>query len=443
MKTFKRILAAVLCIAVSFSLAACNLVGVDEEKVMSQAVAEVNGVEISKQQFLAMQEQYLYFYQMFGYDPTASEEMLNEFNLNVLESLISQEVMLQKAEELGFMELTAEEQAEADANFETDFASYKENFREQAESEKLNDDTIDVEARIEELAQKALEEGGQTMEEVRKSYADSIGLDKLQKSIYDTVVVTEEDARAWYEENLDLQITEMQTDATAYESYVEGYNGVPALYVPKGYRYVKQILVSFEENAELEAQMTEIETAIASIDTQLAAEDADEAALKAQRADLEAQYAPLLEQYQASAKAKGQEVLDKLAAGADFDSLVAEYNDDPGVAEGGAYAETGYLVGKETTTYVPEFTAAALALKNIGDVSGLVETSYGYHILMLASEVESREIPFEEVKDQIMDIVLGTGQENAWYDKMDEWVAAAKVTRYEDRLADESENYVD
>ena len=44
-------------------------------------------------------------------------------------------------------------------------------------------------------------------------------------------------------------------------------------------------------------------------------------------------------------------------------------------------------VGPEDTLYVPEFTAGAMEL-NQGEVSGLVETEYGYHIIKNIKDVQ-------------------------------------------------------
>lgn len=74
-----------------------------------------------------------------------------------------------------------------------------------------------------------------------------------------------------------------------------------------------------------------------------------------------------------AAKAEAEEVLKKLNEGGDFDKLMEEYNDDPGATpEGYTFADDG--------TMVPQFTEASFALE-IGETSGLVETSYGYHII--------------------------------------------------------------
>lgn len=72
------------------------------------------------------------------------------------------------------------------------------------------------------------------------------------------------------------------------------------------------------------------------------------------------------------ALAIAQTVKARLDAGEDFDALMEEYNEDPG--EGTA----GYTFGRGEM--VPEFEAAAFALKP-GEISGIIETSYGYHII--------------------------------------------------------------
>ncbi|MBR3933063.1 MAG: peptidylprolyl isomerase [Clostridia bacterium] len=76
----------------------------------------------------------------------------------------------------------------------------------------------------------------------------------------------------------------------------------------------------------------------------------------------------------ADVKKTAQETLKKLKSGADFDTLMNELSEDPGLIQ---YPD-GY-----TFTYgemVKEFEDASFALKE-GEMSELVETSYGYHII--------------------------------------------------------------
>ncbi len=80
------------------------------------------------------------------------------------------------------------------------------------------------------------------------------------------------------------------------------------------------------------------------------------------------------EAFLAEKKALAEEVLAKAKAGSNFDTLVAEYGEDPGMTE----TPEGYTFTKGAM--VAEFEEASFAMA-VGDVSELVETSYGWHII--------------------------------------------------------------
>jgi len=88
---------------------------------------------------------------------------------------------------------------------------------------------------------------------------------------------------------------------------------------------------------------------------------------------------PLSEEDIAAKKALAEDLLAQLQAADDvealFNQLVEEYGEDPGRA-----ASSGYLVNPETN-FVQEFLDAAFALKP-GELSGIVESEHGYHILL-------------------------------------------------------------
>lgn len=75
------------------------------------------------------------------------------------------------------------------------------------------------------------------------------------------------------------------------------------------------------------------------------------------------------------AKKRAQSVLLKIRGGADFDALVGEYSDEPGAAE-----RAGDLGVFDRTQMVKGFSDAAFDLK-IGEVSEVVETPFGFHII--------------------------------------------------------------
>lgn len=74
-------------------------------------------------------------------------------------------------------------------------------------------------------------------------------------------------------------------------------------------------------------------------------------------------------------KAEAEEALNKAIAGEDFDSLIDQYNDDPGMLTN----PDGYIF--TTGEMVQEFEDASFALAENAISTELVETSYGYHII--------------------------------------------------------------
>lgn len=96
-------------------------------------------------------------------------------------------------------------------------------------------------------------------------------------------------------------------------------------------------------------------------------------------------------------KAKAMQVLNDLRAGADFSELAKAHSEDPGSKRSG-----GELPGwTEKGKFVPPFEAAAYALKP-GEVSELVRSRFGYHIIKLLEKREARQQTFEEVKEPIV-----------------------------------------
>jgi len=75
------------------------------------------------------------------------------------------------------------------------------------------------------------------------------------------------------------------------------------------------------------------------------------------------------------ARARAQEALLKIRGGADFDAVVTEYTDEPGGAK-----RLGELGPFDRTQMVKPFSDAAFGLK-VGEVSEVIETPYGYHII--------------------------------------------------------------
>jgi len=93
-----------------------------------------------------------------------------------------------------------------------------------------------------------------------------------------------------------------------------------------------------------------------------------------------------------SLRGLAEELRDRARAGGDFAALAEEYSDDPGSA-----ARGGDLSFFERGVMVPPFEEAAFALEP-GEVSDVVETQFGFHII----RVEERETPsFDDVREPL------------------------------------------
>lgn len=99
----------------------------------------------------------------------------------------------------------------------------------------------------------------------------------------------------------------------------------------------------------------------------------------------------LIPNEKANAERTANDILAKIKKGANFENLLKENNNDPG------QTEDGYTVF-ENSGFVPEFEEAALKLKK-GEVSPVVKTDYGYHIIK-AYDVQ-QYIPFEEAFNKV------------------------------------------
>lgn len=151
----------------------------------------------------------------------------------------------------------------------------------------------------------------------------------------------------------------------------------------------------------------------------------------------------------AQKRAETEALLKQIREGADFDALMAEKSEDPGSKsqpEGYLFIDTAKVgnnsdelmlyqqysqQGSPVGVMVEEFTAGTAALE-VGHVSDIIETSYGYHII---KRLDARENPedFNTVKEVIRSVKMQLD----YVAKLDEWVNAyekKEVKKYLDAL---------
>ncbi|MDP9055190.1 MAG: peptidyl-prolyl cis-trans isomerase [Acidobacteriota bacterium] len=105
----------------------------------------------------------------------------------------------------------------------------------------------------------------------------------------------------------------------------------------------------------------------------------------------------------AAMKARAEGILRQVQSGGDFAKLAKDNSQDPGSAAMGG--ELGFIVKGQT---VPEFEKAAFSLQP-GQTSGLVKTTYGYHILQIEKHEQAHLQSFDEVKGTLFEAYKAQG----------------------------------
>jgi peptidyl-prolyl cis-trans isomerase C len=95
-----------------------------------------------------------------------------------------------------------------------------------------------------------------------------------------------------------------------------------------------------------------------------------------------------------AARARAEQVLKQARAGTDFAQLARKHSNDASAQRGG---DLGFFPRGQM---VPPFEQAAFALQP-GQISDVVETPFGYHVIKVTERQPGRTVPFSEVTGQI------------------------------------------
>ncbi|WP_146449171.1 peptidylprolyl isomerase [Vibrio kanaloae] len=131
-------------------------------------------------------------------------------------------------------------------------------------------------------------------------------------------------------------------------------------------------------------------------------------------------------------EAKAQSILDELNAGADFTTLAEEKSDDFGSADVGG--DLGWI---ERDVMDPAFEDEAFALETIGDITGLVKSDFGYHIIKLDELKASQAQSYQEVAAEIKQELIDQHAVDQFYEKQTELEKVA--FEFPDSLDDSAE----
>ncbi|MGI6184692.1 MAG: peptidylprolyl isomerase [Candidatus Fimadaptatus sp.] len=336
-------------------------------EVDSSIVATIGDIKITAEETAGLFSYVLEMYGYYGYDVTDAEvrAQLEQITLDAMVGAKVQEIMEQ---ERGLFEFTEEEiaqfTADAQLTYDETYASMYEGF----------DDGKKGEDEIKALVDEQLAEYDYTVEALVEQAKAEAAYERLYEQLTADVTVTDEEIKESYAQTVATDKATYDGDPAAYT--LQCMYGNRPTYTPEGIRTVKHILIKYldEDTQKINELM----------------------ALSEKPEDYDAQYDALKQQAYANIKDKVDEVMAKIAEGGDFDSLVAEYGEDPGM-KSEPYMSEGYMVFEGCTNLVEEFVDSAMALEKIGDVTAEPAlTSYGAHIMLYFSDLASGEAELTE-----------------------------------------------
>ena len=451
----KRVILAFMLVFALVAASSCSLIIKDEEVDKQTPIIEVAGRTFTKaevnEQVEAVMDYEEYMYSMYGisYDRTDAST-ISMAQDSAIDAMVQQAVLEKKAADLGLDVLSDEEKAEVEESVDSTYTLYSDSVKSAyfADTE-LEGEELDaaVEAKMAELAYP-------TREELVESETNAKVLEKVRDEAVKDVTVSEEELQEAYNTHVESAMTTYGNSPSSYGTDVQ--NGATIYYVPAGYRYVKHILIEFTDEdsetiSDLESQISEKQTELTTAQNSLTdlGEDAsadDEATAQnratltetvdtctTEIADLESQLADAKEAAYVAIQPTVDEVLEKISAGEDFDALIEQYGQDPGMETSPA-KENGYPVSADSTNWVTEFRDAAMALANVGDVSEPVRSEYGIHIIKYVSDAAEGEVGLDAVREALESELLTQKQDEAYNAAVEAWVEEADAKIYKDRL---------
>ena len=121
---------------------------------------------------------------------------------------------------------------------------------------------------------------------------------------------------------------------------------------------------------------------------------------------------------------KAKDLLAKIKAGeVTFEAAAAEHSSCPSGKNGGGLGDFG------SGQMVPEFENACAAME-VGQISEPVQTQFGYHLILLNKKEDGGEMPFDEIKDNLMNALREEKQQAAYQSKVNQMKILYPVDKF-------------
>lgn len=347
-------------------------------------------------------------------------------------------VIMDKEAELGLNTINDEFLAEAEAQADELIEEYVQYYLSYyyADAEEVTD-----EMRAEAVAYWA--ENGLDKE----SYVESSKQDAIANAVYENTVkdvsVSDEDIQAEYEA---MVAENNETYAGDPDSYISDISsGAVIASHPEGFRMVKQVLIQFD--SEQSALYNELQSQLSTLNAEKEALESGDAA--EETADAEATEAPQrtvaeidadiqacaleVEALYSQLLPEAEEVIEKFANGTDIETLIADYNDNPGMQQG-LSAEIGYAVCADNNTWDPTFTEAAMKLEKVGQLGEPAYGRYGIYLVYYFSDVTPGEVGLDAIREDVEINALENKRTETYDAALAQWIEDANVVYYYENL---------
>ena len=261
------------------------------------------------------------------------------------------------------------------------------------------------------------EEEHVTLESITEDLKADWPTENFYQEIVKDVTVSEEDIQQYYKEQLAAQ----KENFTQYPEEFEfaHTDGELILYVPEGYRAVRDLLLPFE-NEDDEAQASDLLDQISQLDPQSDAER-----IQALEAQLDPLYAPL--------EATANQIAEKLQSGESFLSLMDQYGKDEMMGSEPVRSE-GYYINENSFLFSSEFIQGSLILDRPGQVSAPLRSPSGLHLVEYLRDVAPGDVPLDQVRDAVKAEALEVRQQAYYDEQITVMLEEANVQYYPERL---------
>ena len=121
---------------------------------------------------------------------------------------------------------------------------------------------------------------------------------------------------------------------------------------------------------------------------------------------------------------KANEIMKSIELGeVSFEDAARNNSTCPSRQNGGALGE--FTKGQ----MVPEFDNAVFSME-VGEMRGPVKTQFGFHVIKLTAKNEESEMPFDDVKDQIANVILQDKRQKAYDSKVSQLKIVFPVDKF-------------